>query len=250
MKKCLTPLFLFLFTATGMILYGPSASIAADKTAKDGFVSLFDGKTLDGWEGNPAIWSVEDSCITGVTGEKESPNFLTYNQFLISKEKFQGNFVLEFDIKLSAKGNSGLQYHSSVNADPAKPYSVSGYQGDFDGSATYSGIVYGENFRGILAQRGTISQIGDDHRPKEVTRFADNEELKSKIKIEDWNTYQITFNDYVIVHKINGVLTSILVDNDKEVRCNEGVLAIQAHVGPPMKVQIKNIRIKKLDGGK
>jgi hypothetical protein len=243
------PLFFFLLVAAGMISVCQALCVA-DDAVKDGFVPLFDGKTLDGWEGNTAIWSVEDGCIVGVTGEKGSPNFLTYNQFLVSKEKFQGNIVLEFDIKLTAKGNSGLQYHSSVNTDTTKPYSVSGYQGDFDGAATYSGIVYGENFRGILAQRGTISQIGNDHQPKETARFANNEELKSKIKIEDWNTYQITFKDYVIVHKINGELTSVLIDNDQEVRRNEGVLAIQAHVGPPMKVQIKNIRIKKLVGGK
>ncbi|MDR1493264.1 MAG: DUF1080 domain-containing protein [Planctomycetaceae bacterium] len=248
MKKCLKPLLFVLLVAAGTIFV--CLPCRADDAAKDGFVSLFDGKTLDGWKGNPAIWSVEDGCITGVTGEKGSPNFLTYNQFLVSKEKFQGNFVLEFDIKLSVKGNSGVQYHSWVNTDPAKPYSVSGYQGDFDGAATYSGIVYGENFRGILAQRGTISQIGGNHQPKETARFVGNEELKSKIKIEDWNVYQITFKDYVIVHKINGALTSVLIDNDSEVRRNEGVLAIQAHVGPPMKVQIKNIRIKKLDAGK
>lgn len=213
----------------------------------DGFVSIFNGKNLDGWDGNPNIWSVEDGCIVGVTGAKGEKNHLTYNQFLIWRDGEVEDFILKFDIWLSKDGNSGMQFRSWEDVDnKEQPYRVYGYQGDFDGAATYSGILYGENFRGILAQRGQESEIGDDHKPKEVRRFSENEELKKKIKIEDWNTYEITAKGYTITEKINGVVTSICTDNDKEVRRNSGILAIQAHVGPPMKVKVKNILLKRL----
>lgn len=237
-----------LFSLT--LVIAVTTTVFADEAAKpdkDGYVSLFDGKTLKGWVGNPELWSVDDGCITGKTGKQGDKNHLTYNQFLIYEGDVPENFVLEFDIWLSEQGNSGMQYRSWRDKDESKPWRVYGYQADFDGNHTHSGIMYGENFRGILAHRGTIAEIGDDHQPKEVKRFAENEEVKKSLKIEDWNHYKVTVKDYNFVLEINGVKTSELTDNDKEVRRNEGVLAIQAHVGPPMKVQLKNIKIKKID---
>lgn len=213
---------------------------------KDGFVPIFNGKNLDGWDGNPDIWSVEDGCIVGTTGNQGEKNHLTYNQFLIWRKGEVDDFTIKFDFWLSKDGNSGMQFRSWEDVDnKEQPYRVYGYQGDFDGAATYSGILYGENYRGILAQRGQETEIGDDHQPKEVRRFAENEDLKKKIKIEDWNTYEITARGYNITEKINGVVTSICTDNDKEVRRDSGILAIQAHVGPAMKVKVKNILLKR-----
>jgi len=219
----------------------------AQEPANDGYVSLFDGKTLKGWDGSADIWSVADGCIVGQTGKQGDKNHLTYNQFLVYEGDVPENFVLEFDIKLSKDGNSGMQYRSWRDEDNSKPYRVYGYQADFDGTHTYSGIVYGENFRGILANRGTLATIGDDHQPKEIKRFAENDDIKKTLKVEDWNHYKITAQGFLFVHEINGVVTSILIDDDKDVRRTNGVLGIQAHVGPPMKVEIKNVKIKKID---
>ncbi len=228
---------------SGATLYAEDAP----KPDKDGYIPLFDGKTLKGWDGNPALWSVEDGCITGKTGKEGEPNHLTYNQFIVYEGDVPENFVLEFDIWLSKDGNSGVQYRSWRDEDKSKPGRVYGYQADFDGAHTYSGIVYGENFRGILAQRGTVAEVGDDHQPKEVKRFAENEDVKKTLKVEDWNHYKITAKGFHFVQEINGVKTSELTDNDKDTRRKDGVIAIQAHVGPPMKVQLKNIKIKKID---
>jgi len=240
MKKLL---FLFL-TAVATTVFGMSYAPAAAPD-DDGFVDIFDGKTLDGWDGNKAIWSVEDGCITGTTGDS-GDNHLTYNQFLIWRDGTADDFVLEFDIKLSKEGNSGMQIRSWEDPDPSKPYRVYGYQPDCDGMAKYSGIIYGENYRGILAERGTESVIGDDHKPVVVKRFAKDEDLKKTFKIEDWNHYQVTAQGYRIEQKVNDVLFSVLTDNDKEVRRRDGIIAIQVHVGPPMKVQLKNIKLKRL----
>jgi hypothetical protein len=212
--------------------------------AQDDTISLFDGKTLKGWDGNPALWSVEDGCIVGKTGAQGAANFLTYNQFLTYEGDVPENFVLEFDIWLSKDGNSGMQFRSRRDPDTSKPWRVYGYQADFDGAHTYSGIVYGENFRGILANRGTVGTVGDDHQPKELKRFAENDDIKKTLKVEDWNHYKVTAQGNLFIMELNGVVTSILIDEDKEKRRNDGVLAIQAHEGLPMKVMLKNIKIK------
>lgn len=212
----------------------------------DGYTSLFDGKTLKGWDGNPAIWSVENGCIIGKTGGQGTPNFLEYNQFIVYEGKVPDDFVLEFDIWTSKEGNSGMQFRSWRDQDTSKPWRVYGYQADFDGGHTYSGLVYGENFRGILANRGTIGEVGGDQQPKELKRFAEDDSIKKALKVEEWNHYKVTAQGYLFIMEINGVVTSILVDEDKNSRRKEGVLAIQTHAGPPMKVMVKNIKIKPL----
>ena len=235
---------LFAFLLTVITLTACCVTVHAQVTPTDGYVSLFDGKTLKGWDGSPALWSVEDGCIVGKTGKQDEANFLAYNQFLAYEGDVPENFVLEFDIWLSTEGNSGMQFRSWRDTDTSKPWRVYGYQADFDGVHNYSGIVYGENFRGILAHRGTIAEVGDNHQPKEMKRFADSDDIKKLLKIEDWNHYKVTVQGYLFIMEINGIVTSILFDDDKEVRRNEGILAIQAHAGPPMKVMLKDIKIK------
>lgn len=215
------------------------------KPDKEGFIPLFNGKDLNGWEGNTDIWSVDNGCIIGKT-ENEGPKKLTYNTFLILKDKEYDNFVLKFDIRLSKDGNSGVQYRSRLNKDPNRPWSVSGYQADFDGNHAHSGILYGEGFGGILANRGQETELGENRRPKLIENFADGNELKKAIKVEEWNEYEITAKDFTFTNRINGKVMSICTDKDEANRKSTGIIAIQAHVGPPMKVEIRNIRIKPL----
>jgi len=235
---------LLVFSLVTLVSAAWCSSAWAQTQSTDGYISLFDGKTLKGWEGNPAVWSVEDGCIVGKSGVEGSPNYLAYNQFLTYEGKVPENFILEFDIWCSKEGNSGMQFRSWRDPDASNPWRVYGYQADFDGAHGYSGIVYGENYRGILANRGTIGIVGDDHQPKDLKRFADNDDIKKTLKVEDWNHYKVTVQGYLFIMEINGVVTSILLDEDKDMRRNEGVLAIQAHMGPPMKVMLKNIKIK------
>ncbi|GHT24055.1 hypothetical protein FACS189419_08740 [Planctomycetales bacterium] len=215
---------------------------SADSEKEEGFVSLFDGKTLDGWDGNPAIWSVKDGIIVGQTA-KEGDAHLTYNQFLIYKGEEFGNFILKADIKLSQNGNSGFQYRSKRNE---KPWSVSGYQADFDGIHAHSGILYGEGYGGILTNRGTESVLEDGPRRKSEKRFADGNELKKELKIEDWNAYELRVEGSQYTHIINGKVISITND-EGEKNAKTGIIAVQAHVtNEPMRVELKNLRIKKL----
>lgn len=209
---------------------------------EEGFKPIFDGKTLDGWDGNPELWSVEDGALTGIT-KGDAP--LEYNQFCIWRGGELDDFVLRFKYRLIG-GNSGVQYRSF---ELPKPWSVGGYQGDFASNEKYTGILYGEQFRGILALRGQKVVIGPNHKPKVVEQFGDEAELQKHINMEDWNDYEVVFKGYTVTHTINGHKMIEATDEDLEQRRRSGILAFQVHRLPPgqsMKVQMKDIRLKRL----
>ena len=209
----------------------------------DGFVSIFDGKTLDGWDGNTKLWTVEDKAITGTTSDE---NPIPANTFIIWRKGKVANFEMTFQYKI-IKGNSGVQYRSFEM--PETKWKVGGYQADFEAGKTYSGILYGEQFRGILAKRGEKTELireGDKLVKKVVGTVGKSEEIQAKIKNEDWNDYHISAKGFRFIHKINGVITCDCTDNDEKMRRKDGILAFQVHKGPAMKVQFRNIRLKVL----
>ncbi len=227
----------FAFAGLAAIGLWSGVSVGADD---DGWQSIFDGKTLDGWDGNPDFWRVEDGCITGqTTADKPTKG----NTFIIWRKGETANFELKLEYKIVG-GNSGIQYRSFEV--PNEKWVIGGYQADFEAGDTYSGINYGERFRGILAGRGEKTVIGTDHKPKVVEKIGDTKEIQTKIKKEDWNTYHVSAKGFTFTHKINDVTTSICTDEDTEQRRAKGVLALQLHAGPPMKVQFRNIKIKPL----
>jgi len=224
-----------------------STALAADGP---GFTSLFNGKDLTGWDGNPKLWSVEDGTIAGKTGN-EPDNKLTHNTFLV----WTNGTVDDFELRLSYKivgGNSGIQYRSKVVENGKFGPIVAGYQADFEAGTTYSGILYEERGRGILAQRGQKTVIkADENNPKKhkvevVGSVGDSKEIQSKIKKEDWNDYVVIARGNHLQHFINGVPTVDVTDEHEAGAAKSGVLALQIHAGPPMTVQFKNIRIQKL----
>ena len=230
-----------------LFLVGSTLPTVARSADDDGFVSLFDGKTLSGWDGNPAFWSVQDGTITGQT-TKENPT--RGNTFLIYRGGEFKNFELKFEYKIVG-GNSGVQYRSFEPNPEKQKWVVGGYQADFEAGDTYSGILYGERFRGILANRGqkTVLMVGEDGKfqSKTVGSVGESKEIQAKIKKEDWNEYSILADGFHFVHKINGVLTAECTDNHEAQRRDSGIIALQLHAGPPMTVQFRNIRIKNLD---
>lgn len=205
-----------------------------------GFESLFDGKSLEVWDGNPDFWRVEEGTITGqTTADKPTKG----NTFIIWRKGELADFELKLEYRIVG-GNSGIQYRSFEV--PNEKWVIGGYQGDFEAGDRYSGICYGERFRGILADRGQKTVIGTDHKPKVVGSVGDSMELQTKIKKEDWNEYHIIAKGFDFTHKINGHVTCELTDEDTEQRRATGLLALQLHAGPPMKVQFRNIRLKTL----
>ena len=211
----------------------------ADPADKEGFVAIFNGKDLTGWKGLPDHWAVEDGGITGVN-TKEKP--LKKNTFLVWEGGKPADFELRFRYKIVG-GNSGVQYRSKV-AD-AKEFVVHGYQADIDSSPRFTGMNYEEGGRTFLAQRGERVTIGADGK-KAAEKIGDKDELQKKIKAEDWNEYVIVAKGNSLRHSVNGVLMSEVTDDEKGKAAASGVIAIQLHAGPPMKVQLKDIRLKEL----
>jgi hypothetical protein len=212
------------------------ASVAAAEKAQE----IFNGKNLDGWEGNPDVWSVEDGAIVGRT-KADSP--IANNTFLIWKGGELDDFRLELDYKI-AGGNSGIQYRSKV-LDPGK-WIVGGYQADIDSGPTYTGILYEEKMRGILAKRGERVTIDKDGKSS-AEKFGDADELQKAVKPKDWNHYVIEAKGRRLKHSINGTLMSETIDRDKEKRAIKGVLALQVHAGPPMEVRFRDIKLQRLE---
>lgn len=231
MHRLLTVCFCLSLFA-GSIALSPTLK-AEDKNSD--FKPLFNGKTLQGWDGNPEFWSVQEGVITGkTTAEKPTKG----NTFLIWKDGTVGDFELKLQFRIVG-GNSGIQYRSKDHGN----WVVGGYQADFEAGDTYSGILYEERGRGILAQRGEKVVIESDGT-KKAERIADSKKLQESIKKEDWNDYEISAQGNHLVHKINGNVTADVTDHQESKRAMEGILALQLHAGPPMVVQFRDIRIK------
>ena len=195
---------------------------------------LFDGESLEGWDGNPEFWRVEDGVIVGeTTADKPTKG----NTFLIWKGGDVGDFTLTLQARVVGN-NSGIQYRSKV-VDP-KNWVVGGYQMDMHPSPDYLGMLYEEKGRGITAQRGEQVIIDADGTRHVVGSIDKSEE----IDLAQWNDYRITARGNRIEHQINGKLTARIIDNDPAKRSLSGALALQLHAGEPMRAEFKAIRLR------
>jgi len=208
-----------------------------DPVADQGFVPIFDGRSLEGWEGKPEFWRVEEGSIVGAT-TAENPT--KGNTFLIWRAGLVDDFELELEYRITG-GNSGIQYRSRDLGE----FVVGGYQADFEAGQTFSGILYEEKGRGILCQRGQRVSIAADGTKTPGEPIGDTAELQATIKPGEWNRYRIVAKGPKLQHFINGQLMSETTDEEEGKRAEQGVLALQLHAGPPMKVEFKDIRLKR-----
>jgi Domain of Unknown Function (DUF1080) len=228
--------------------------------SEKGFKQIFDGKTLSGWEGDPVYWKAENGSLVG---EITPETVLKRNTFIIWRGGSPKNFDLRADFKISEKGNSGVNYRS-VELLPELPFALKGYQADIDGANRYTGQNYEERGRTTLAYRGQITKIKAQTDPTlkdDLKRFQKRnawqaldtlgslgnvDSLKTKIKSEDWNFIRIVAKGNHLQHYVNGVLMADVTDLDIINGKSDGLIGVQVHVGPPMKVEYRNIRIKEL----
>lgn len=241
-----------LLVLTAVLAVAASTLSAADEP---GFKSLFNGKDLTGWQGNPKLWSVEDGVITGRTGSDPETK-ISHNTFLVWTNGTVGDFELRLSYRIE-KGNSGIQYRSKVGEPGKFGPVVRGYQADFEAGKTYSGILYEEGGRGILAQRGqktVIKEIEEEKDGKKSKKtkveaagtVGSSADIQAKIKHEDWNDYVVIARGNHLQHFINGQQTVDVVDEQEAKAAKSGVLALQIHDGPAMVVQFRDIRIRPL----
>ena len=215
---------------------------------ESGFQSLFNGKDLTGWSGNPKLWSVQDGAITGKTGDTPETK-LTHNTFLVYTTDSVDDFELRLKYRI-VNGNSGIQYRSKILEEGEFGPIIGGYQADFEAGTKYSGILYEEKGRRILALRGQITKIISDPANPETPKIevvgsvGDTAEIQTVIKSEDWNEYTIIANGNQFTHLINGRVTATAIDEDYANSSKSGVLALQIHAGPVMTVQFKDVRLR------
>ena len=191
-------------------------ALPAADAAEDGFEPLFNGKDLDGWEGDPFLWKVEDGMVVG-----RSPG-IAYNDFLTTTEEYS-DFILRFQIQLVDNvGNSGVQIRSRRVSGSME---MIGYQVDVGPS--WWGSLYDESRR-----RVTLAA------PSEAT-------IKKALKPTDWNDYEVQASGKHIVLKLNGVVTVDYTEEDESIE-QTGLIGLQVHSGPPLEARFRNIRIKRL----
>ncbi|MGC4037174.1 MAG: DUF1080 domain-containing protein [Chitinophagaceae bacterium] len=217
----------------------PKDTSATAASSGDGFVSMFDGKTLNGWKGDTVYWRAENGEIIG---EETPDKQLKNNSFLIWTGGEPSDFEFKAEFKINAEGNSGVQYRSEELKDI--PLALKGYQADIDGANTYTGQNYEERGRGFLAMRGQIVDLKAGQKPIVTGSLGSSDSLKALIKVNDWNTIDIIAKGNHMKHFINGVLMSEATDYDSTAAKSKGVIGLQVHVMPAMKVEYRNLKIK------
>ena len=193
--------------------------------AEAGFLPLFNGKDLSGWDGNLEVWRVENGVIAGSTDNHP----LQQNTFLIHKTPYS-NFLLKAEVRLR-NHNSGIQFRSTVQPGPG--WIVAGYQADFSEAGPEKsawGNFYEEKGRGraVMKTQDEGWRIG-----------------RKLVRVGEWNEYEVLAQGNRILLKLNGTVTIDATDD----KASSGVIALQLHAGPPMRVEFRNIRLQSLAPG-
>lgn len=213
---------------------------------------IFDGESLEGWDGDERFWSVEDGVIVGETSE-DTP--AEANTFLIWEGGEPADFELTFDYRFrivgeEEYGNSGIQVRSERFTDEDNPeleHRVRGYQADFATEDWIPGILYEEGTgRDVLARRGERVHI-DEEGERHVERFGEEEALGQHIRRDDdWNAYRVEARGDTLRAWIGEELMHEVIDESPEAK-EEGLLAFQVHSGPPMRVELREVMLRRLD---
>lgn len=206
----------------------------------DGFTSLFNGTDLSGWDGDPALWKVENGIVIGTC---EGPGAMENNSFLIWRGGTVEDFELRVTMRVVGDNNSGIQYRSRERPDIG-PWVISGYQCDVHPAIEHTGMTYEEKGRGIFGLNGKSVMLDSQGE-----RWLTAEHEPVDVDVSEWNEYTVIAQGNRLIHTVNGQLSSELIDCHDSGRSLQGLLAIQLHRGNPNRVEIKDLRIKNLPKG-
>ena len=223
-----------------------------------GYVSLFDGVSLKGWDGNPKFWRVENGAIVG----ESTPTNPSGNSYIVYRDLVARDFTLKFEIKVEGDGGSGIQYRSQTglpwlaNIQPAVTANVgpvnlnwmmTGPQADFWPSRVYTGQFYSENTpMRILAWRGQVVEGFGARNKTLVGTIADRATLGTVVKANDWNQYVVIARGGTFVHIVNGQLMAVMIDDDPASSNNQpGRFGIE--IEATTKVSVRNMWVKKIN---
>lgn len=219
----------------------------AQPPAESGMTSIFNGKNLEGWDGDSKLWSVKDGVIRGETTPENKANG---NTFIIWQDGVLKDFELRLSFRCTNNNNSGIQYRSKhiTDGEPKNPWVVRGYQHEIRNEMKFpniAGFIYGEGLgRGRICLVGEKAIIEDGDK-KVVETLIDEDEFGKLFNLDDWNDVVIVAKGNHIQHYLNARLILDFTDSP-ELALKEGILALQLHAGKPMWAEFKDIRIKEL----
>ncbi len=235
----------------------------------DGWTQIFDGKTLNGWDGDTDVWHVENGAIVG----ESSPDHPSGTTNIIWRGDEPANFELKMEMKLEGDGaNGGIQYRSyhveptfrplPANLTPEQhqrrqqeqdllrkraKWNVGGYQADFDFANKYTGQLYEQSSpRGIIAWRSQVVTTEAGKKPTLLATLGSSDDLKSVIKPGEWNQVEIIADGNTLTHIVNGRVMAVLVDTDPEFSKAKGLIAVEIEGPGNVKISHRNIWLKKL----
>jgi hypothetical protein len=221
------------------------------------FAQIFDGATLNGWDGDPNVWKVENGAIVGHS-PADKPVGTT---FIIWRGGEPADFDLKAEVKAEGSGaNTGIQYRSKNEVPtfgrggapgrgtPPNPrWQIAGYQADFDYVNRFSGqLMDSSNARFILTPRGTVV-VSEEGQPAKTLAYLGNySELAGYVKINDWNQYEVIAKGNTLTHIVNGHVMSITIDNDTKLRALKGLIALQIEGNGGVTISYRNLWLKTL----
>lgn len=221
MLRSLSVLSIMGFVAS-ILLVNSGAVATAEEKVEEGFTSLFDGKTLAGWEGKEDIFRVADGAITAGSLKEN----VKQNEFLCTKKDY-GDFELRLEAKLVGPGeNAGIQFRSERIPNH---HEVIGYQCDM-------GLAGGKSIWGSLY---------DESRRKKFLAQGDDEVLKKKVNADGFNNVVIRCEGPRIQLWVNDVKTVDYTETEPNI-ARTGKIALQIHGGKPAEASYRRIRIKEL----
>jgi len=216
----------------------------------EGMRSIFNGRDLTGWEGDPRLWSVKDGVIHGETTPE---NVAQGNTFLLWKEGNTQDFELRLSFRCNATNNSGIQYRSRhiTDGNVRNKWVVRGYQHELRNESqlpNVAGFIYDEGGRrGRICLVGEKATWGEDGKKVVHATLIDQAGFEKLFKLDDWNDVVIRAKGNHIQHFLNNRLILDFTDHDPQGAFRDGILALQLHAGRPMFAEFKSIRIKALD---
>lgn len=182
-----------------------------------------------------------------MVGQITPETVIKSNTFIIWQGGAPADFELKLEYKITAAGNSGVNYRSVVIPDPVTPtnkFAMRGYQCDIDGGNRYTGNNYEEKGRLFLGVRGQVTRVTGTAKPVILSTFADAKEL-APVPTPDWNAVHIIARAATLMHIINNRLMCVVIDDDPK-RPAKGQIGVQVHVGGPMRIEYRNWQLKQL----
>ncbi len=228
----------------GMLVVSGQGVMADEQRLEPGYESLFDGSSMTGWQAaDPSYWTIEDGAITAKISDAHPSS---RNHYLV----WQGGKLSDFELKLSHRivsedeVNGGFQFRSEM-FDGEIPADCRGYQVDNNTKTPWLVRLYDEFGRHTLAWRGERAEF--DAAGNRTVNAIEGATAEAHFRLEDWHEYHLRCVGEKISLMVDGRLVAEIIDKDPQQRDLEGILALQLHSGPPMTVQFRDIRLKRLN---